>query len=523
MAVGVVFNSESPPQPAHFYVPAEKAVRLQLLRNSPVRSTCTYVEPVKEESPPQLAARLADLDKIYLGSGVALLVDLTVSFLRGVAQFLSGLATLDTLVVVVVPAVEDVSVWAAIRDAPWGKCRLALRVDAPLSVGFLARYKTLNYDAIVVSSAMDVSELLGKRNPPDVLIHEEHALKEVLDLLKCMVASAKIAIHSDKLIEPLQPLTAQLDLQVYETFETDANKYAQYDAAIEMAISDLKLKMASARVLVIGPGRGPLLRAAIEHTLPNDTIVAVEKNPRCLDGLRKLAEKHANVEVLHADIREMDVSAQFDLVVSELLGSFGCNEACPEILRQFASSELVLIPLEYSSFVQPIYTDIVEVTTGQEVAAGQKVTTGQEVTTGQKVTTGQQITAGELGRPYLAHLNSFVPVGDIKPVFTFSHPGPNQLNQEFTFEFTTNEHDVANALYGYFEAQLYGPYRISILPESNPHHFCLSWYPMLFPLGRVVSGTQINMKRQSNTKLWYEWKVGDKTFNAGGNAYSIEL
>lgn len=47
---------------------------------------------------------------------------------------------------------------------------------------------------------------------------------------------------------------------------------------------------------------------------------------------KKALEWHDQVEILFGDMRQIQVPAQADILVSELLGSFGDNELSPECL-----------------------------------------------------------------------------------------------------------------------------------------------------------------------------------------------
>ena len=64
------------------------------------------------------------------------------------------------------------------------------------------------------------------------------------------------------MIDPLQPLKDNLSLGIYEVFETDTVKYEQYEKAIFRALKDIDLPCV--KILVIGPGRGPLIDILFE-------------------------------------------------------------------------------------------------------------------------------------------------------------------------------------------------------------------------------------------------------------------
>ena len=63
---------------------------------------------------------------------------------------------------------------------------------------------------------------------------------------------------------PLQPLMDNLESQTYEVFEKDPVKYSEYQAAMTAALEDMVAEEErEARVvtlMVVGAGRGPLVR-----------------------------------------------------------------------------------------------------------------------------------------------------------------------------------------------------------------------------------------------------------------------
>lgn len=99
-------------------------------------------------------------------------------------------------------------------------------------------------------------------------------------------------------------------------------------------------------VFVLGAGQGPLVHCTIRatRTICNDycsifrpKIVAVEKNPKALDFLymnRRDWSIIYNVyfDIVHEDMRRYQPIEKADMVISELLGGFGCNELSPECL-----------------------------------------------------------------------------------------------------------------------------------------------------------------------------------------------
>jgi type II protein arginine methyltransferase len=205
--------------------------------------------------------------------------------------------------------------------------------------------------------------------------------------------------YLDALQSPLQPLADHLEFHTYEIFEQDPVKYVQYRTAMHRAMRDYCATQSSNTattipyiVLVVGAGRGPLVTACIqayqqlqaESTQPQLqlNLFAVEKNPSALlylqskfDTVALQAQSPGNlyVRVVASDLRYIKAGDLFassslspstvpkaNLVVSELLGSFGCNELSPECLdallyeTDVCGPETISIPHRYVSHITPI-------------------------------------------------------------------------------------------------------------------------------------------------------------------------
>jgi len=142
--------------------------------------------------------------------------------------------------------------------------------------------------------------------------------------------------YTDHLQQPLQPLMDNLEGETYEGFEKDPVKYRQYEQAVYQALLDRSDKVPTT-IFVVGAGRGPLvagcLRAA-ERARRRIVLTAVEKNPSAFVILqeREALEWGSSVKLVFADMREFNPREKADIIVSELLGSFGDNELSPECL-----------------------------------------------------------------------------------------------------------------------------------------------------------------------------------------------
>ncbi|XP_013623469.1 PREDICTED: protein arginine N-methyltransferase 1.5-like [Brassica oleracea var. oleracea] len=165
--------------------------------------------------------------------------------------------------------------------------------------------------------------------------------------------------YRDFLQAPLQPLMDNLEAQTYETFERDSIKYIQYQRAVAKAlvdrVPDEKASELTTVSMVVGAGRGPLVRASLqsaEETGRKMKVYAVEKNPNAVVTLDNLVKMEGS-----CDMRFWSAPEKADILVSELLGSFGDNELSPECLdgaQRFLKPDGISIPSSYTSFIQPV-------------------------------------------------------------------------------------------------------------------------------------------------------------------------
>ncbi|KAK3011206.1 hypothetical protein RJ639_011739, partial [Escallonia herrerae] len=166
--------------------------------------------------------------------------------------------------------------------------------------------------------------------------------------------------YRDFLQSPLQPLMDNLEAQTYETFEKDTVKYIQYQRAISKAlldrIPDEQASTVTTVLMVVGAGRGPLVRASLqaaEETGRKLKVYAVEKNPNAVVTLHSLVKLECwenMVTIVSSDMRCWDAPEKADILVSELLGSFGDNELSPECLdgaQRFLKQDGISIPSSY--------------------------------------------------------------------------------------------------------------------------------------------------------------------------------
>ncbi|KAG2249737.1 hypothetical protein Bca52824_089365 [Brassica carinata] len=202
------------------------------------------------------------------------------------------------------------------------------------------------------SELTTVSMVVGAGRGPLSTLPSENSLG------RWMGESARAAILStdlgyrDFLQAPLQPLMDNLEAQTYETFERDSIKYIQYQRAVAKAlvdrVPDEKASELTTVSMVVGAGRGPLVRASLqsaEETGRKMKVYAVEKNPNAVVTLDNLVKMEGS-----CDMRFWSAPEKADILVSELLGSFGDNELSPECLdgaQRFLKPDGISIPSSY--------------------------------------------------------------------------------------------------------------------------------------------------------------------------------
>jgi protein arginine N-methyltransferase 5 len=328
--------------------------------------------------------------------------------------------------------------------------------------------------------------------------------------------------YYDVLQHPLQPLMDNLESAVYETFERDPVKYRLYQRALFEALATgaadppLDAPRRPVVVMVLGAGRGPLVRAALAAARAAKReieLYAIEKNPNALVTLRNLAETdwRGLVTVVETDMRVWDPPRLADLIVSELLGSFADNELSPECIdgaHRLLRPGGVCIPQSYTNFAVPTMTPRIYST-----LRGFGDSKRFEI-------------------PYVVKVHNCYHAAAPQACFSFYHPNPDGVDADqrrhVLLRFVAESDAVVHGFTGFFECTLFGSVRMSILPSTHSDDM-VSWFPLFFPLQQPVHlrrGDPIEFalwRRTSARKVWYEWCVPDRTalHNPLGRSYAI--
>eukprot|EP00918_Siedleckia_nematoides_P102156 GHVU01223240.1.p1 GENE.GHVU01223240.1~~GHVU01223240.1.p1 ORF type:complete len:718 (+),score=104.90 GHVU01223240.1:53-2155(+) len=340
----------------------------------------------------------------------------------------------------------------------------------------------------------------------------QHYVNYVAKLFQALpeLSEAELFEHAyrDYLQIPLQPLYEDLESQTYEVFEKDPVKYVQYEAAVRTALQDRIAEGHKRHVLmVVGAGRGPLVQAALNalKTLqieqPACSVYAVEKNPNAVVTLRGRVATDPDpawrtVTVVGGDMRSYQHAEGVDILISELLGSFGDNELSPECLdgaQRFLSPSGVSIPSSYRSYLEPISTPKLW-TECRGSSEGPKA----------------------LATPYVVCIFEAYHLAREGPqqCFEFRHPNTrlhsNRRYREISF--TAKADSMLHGFAGYFHCTLYKDVCISIEPKTFSTGM-FSWFPLFLPISvpmllKEGDNFKLHIWRQTDSqRVWYEWLV----------------
>ncbi|XP_047326833.1 protein arginine N-methyltransferase 1.5-like [Impatiens glandulifera] len=329
----------------------------------------------------------------------------------------------------------------------------------------------------------------------------------------------------DVLHGPMQPFMDNVDTDILKTSEIDTARYTQYRRAILKALSErISNEEASTVTLVIvivGPGRGPILTTTLEAAVLSDRkvkVYAVEKNPNTFVYWHNwvLSENLEDiVTVVYSDIRVWEAPEKADILVSDLLGPFGDDLLSPEYLNgaeELLKDDGISIPSSYTSFIEP-------------------------VTSTKLFNDARSLNnLAHLETRYSVKLYRVASLAPSEPVFTFCHPKTttnNERHAKIQFKIPHDNGSVlVHGLAGYFDAVLYKNIHLSTEPSRATPDLS-SWYPAFFPLRKpvyVALGSPLEVqfwRRCEPTKVWYEWCVTLPTMssmhNTSGRSYSIDL
>ncbi|KAI0070415.1 PRMT5-domain-containing protein [Panus rudis PR-1116 ss-1] len=335
--------------------------------------------------------------------------------------------------------------------------------------------------------------------------------------------------YQDYLQAPLQPLMDNLQSFTYQTFEQDPVKYRNYEEAVYRALLEWS-RPGRIVICVAGAGRGPLVQRCLNAVArlkgkgkgkERDVLVyAVEKNPNAFVTLQERLEREwgdERVKLLFGDMRTLDVPEQVDILVSELLGSFGDNELSPECLdgaMRFLKPDGISIPSSYTAHLAPLSSSKLfnETSAGKDEKSSETpyVVMFQAI----NILSGEGGGASGKCGPRIQECWEFEhPRRDVV-LNAQGLPYTNSHNTRFAkLVFHIPHASVLHGFAGYFEAVLYGNVGLSIHPErmDKISKDMLSWFPLYFPLKEPLylpSNCELHVcfwRLTNERQVWYEW------------------
>ena len=399
--------------------------------------------------------------------------------------------------------------------------------------------------------------------------------------------------YLDHLQRPLQPLGDHLEFGTYENFEKDPVKYTEYQKAIGLALRDNLVGVHNKNIIIViaGAGRGPLVNSALKaiqtrvsmnvHPSVGFVLYAVEKNPSAIVYLESMARHEPSwkgvVQVVKADMRTLTKAAlggqQADIVVSELLGSFGDNELSPECLDALYASGLmkdstICIPSHYTSYLAPV--------SSFRLHSEARAQSYFPNSTADGLDSSPMGSLKAMETPYVVRSHAACQTHAEQACWEFGHPSPTTNRErvahvEFRPDVTHGagcgagygllDQAVASmaqatatlvarpvAVHGFlgtFTAVLYSSTRddSSVSISTRPTNYSrgmFSWFPLYFPIRESIQipsgGTLVATlwRKCAPDRVWYEWcaraedKDGETTaisaiHNPNGRSYHVSL
>lgn len=232
--------------------------------------------------------------------------------------------------------------------------------------------------------------------------------------------------------------------------------------------------------MVVGAGRGPLVRAAFNasaNTKRKIKVYVIEKNPNAINTLTALINEmwlDKDLHLISCDMREFTPPEKVDILVSELLGSFGDNELSPECLdgaQKHLKPDGISIPSRSTSYMNPVMSSKIY----NLVRTTEKTRHPRDK---------PHFTCEQSELTYVIYLKNVFHIADPQPVFVFDHPNRNTKidNSRFeTLRFTAAMDSVMHGLAGYFDTVLYKEVMLSTHPMTHTEGLA-SWFSVFFPV-----------------------------------------
>uniref|UniRef100_A0A914ZAG4 Protein arginine N-methyltransferase n=1 Tax=Panagrolaimus superbus TaxID=310955 RepID=A0A914ZAG4_9BILA len=341
---------------------------------------------------------------------------------------------------------------------------------------------------------------------------------------------------NDRLLLPMETIWRDLSSTEYDSMESDKCKYNLYGEALTKVLQSLSITFNHGIVIyILGAGRGGLISVCMEviknriqvnlHNLIS--IIAVEKNPHAVMSMSYKNESlwHRKVRIIEGDMRFVlndENLPKADIIVSELLGSFGDNELAPECWQSslpILKESTECIPFQFGTFAAPICSPKIR----DQLRDSFVSVFDKERAVSAKF--DKETGRFNYWRPknwydhvFVCPMKRFYEVAPPQHIAQFKFP---KLNEDLSNDrHTVVKYDIKhsceiNGFAGYFAAVLANEVFL-----SNSSHFrkgritcSRSWFPCYIPLRdgiHVKGGTELMFyfwRKTSNIGTWYEWRV----------------
>jgi len=129
------------------------------------------------------------------------------------------------------------------------------------------------------------------------------------------------------------PFTHSSHKNIYLVFYINHYRYTHYLNAVRLFFAEKNLT--PRHVVVMGAGMGGLIQSCLDAGVPIDCITAIERNPTGAYMIRlrfpQLGQLVEGDAIDVASWKTLHARGCPQLIVLEMMGSIGCNEAQPEI------------------------------------------------------------------------------------------------------------------------------------------------------------------------------------------------
>ncbi|GAU92426.1 hypothetical protein RvY_04508 [Ramazzottius varieornatus] len=414
----------------------------------------------------------------------------------------------------------------------WKSNKTGYPVLPPLTKDFLIRSFHHPHITYLLETPSTSLSAVDEERLHSCFLYLLHLFKEYYRTVRDAPRQRLMRHLADVPIRPLQPLRDHLTQEIYEVFEADPIKYRLYNSAMFQALKDWRKKAENRSgsgsgnrhldvtgqdavnsraddpvvvAMVVGAGRGPLVSEFISAAVALDVkfkVYALDKNPIAIGAmLAKLEDEwipHADsIHIVQSDMRDFEPGDKADMIISELLGSFGCNELSPECLdgaQRLLKPGGISIPHAYSNFLQPVmarslHDDMVTYAPKHKEMLNEFI---------------------------LVEMRSSVEIAPYQEAFKFVHPNyeAHSNERDVTLRFTADIDYVMTGFAGYFDLHLYKDVSMNILPDKQTVGLS-SWFPACFALERPVAVAKdqeivLHMGRRCDVagkRVWYVWNL----------------